>query len=158
MPAEEHIRYIPESPAINLRGVALSALGALVLLGGAIGGFHAIYQGAVPIKTVPLPQKFSQPRVDTQDVTERHRLLAAQRQQLETWRWANDSHTLVQIPIERAMQLLVQKNADAYAPLLAPQPALSSPTAGAQRAVTTGATPVDPTVPRDAAPAPEKQP
>jgi hypothetical protein len=59
-----------------------------------------------------------------------------QTKRLQAWGWADDRHTLVQIPIERAMKLLVAKGKDAYAPLISAQPALSSPTAAAQNAVT----------------------
>ncbi len=136
MPAESHMQLPPESSAVSTRGVTWAAVGALLLLAVAIGAFHIIYQASVPVKTVPPPQPFPQPRVDTQERDELQRLLAAQKKELETWRWANEDHTLVQVPIERAMELLVQEGRDAYAPLLPPQPALSSPTAGAQRATT----------------------
>ena len=52
----------------------------------------------------------------------------------------------MQIPIERAMELLAGKGMEAYAPL-APAEALSAPTAGAQRAITPA-----PTLVPDAAP------
>jgi hypothetical protein len=122
MSAEEHIHYVPESPAIDNRAVLLCALGALILLAGTVIGFHEVYRRGVPIKDVPTPQTFPQPRVVTShaEVEERRRLTAAQQERLETWRWGNDEHTLVQIPIERAMQLLVQKGTAAYDPLLPP--------------------------------------
>jgi hypothetical protein len=156
--AESHVQQTPESPAVSTRGVAWSAFGALVLLAGTIGVLQAIYRSSVPVKAPPPPQKFSQPRVDTEEVEELHRTRAAQSNQLETWRWANDQHTLVQIPIERAMQLLTQKGGDAYAPLLPQQPALSSPTAGAQRVITPGETPNAATAPKDPAPPQENKP
>jgi len=138
MPIEEHIEYRPESPAVELRYVVSGAVGALVLLFGAIAVLHAIYQHDVPIKTVPLPESFPQPQVMTReaDMKQRRKLAAEQNQRLQTWRWADDHHTLVQIPIDRAMRLLMQEGAGAYAPLLPPQPALSSPSAGAQNAIT----------------------
>jgi hypothetical protein len=117
MPHDAHLRYEPESPAIATRGVAWAAGGALLLLAGSIVVFTAIYQHAVPVRTMPAPQAFPQPRVDTEDAAKLQQLRAAQSKQLETWHWANDRHTLVQIPIERAMQLLVQKGAAAYDPL-----------------------------------------
>ncbi len=109
-----------------------------MLVAVAIGTLHVVYQLSVPVKTVPTPQEFPQPRIDTSqgERAARERLTAAQQERLETWRWADDRHTLVQIPIERAMALLAQKGGDAYAPLIAAQPALSSPTSGAQRAMT----------------------
>lgn len=138
MPVEENIQYAPESPAVELRYVVSAAIGGLVLLFGAIAIFYAIYQHAVPITAMPLPENFPQPRVVTSEaeIAQRQKLAAEQNQRLKAWRWANDQHTLVQIPIDRAMRLLVQKGAGAYAPLLPPQPALSSPSAGAQNATT----------------------
>jgi hypothetical protein len=136
MSADSHVRYTPERPAINARGVAWTALACLLLLGGAIGGLHALYQVDVPVKGPPAPEKFPQPRVNARESDELHGLLAAQRRELETWRWVDAGHTHVQVPIERAMRLLAQQGGNAYAPLLPPQPALSSPKAGAQRALT----------------------
>ena len=140
MPDEGHLRYIPEPPAVNMAFVGWMAFGALLLLGVAVGGLHAVYQVSDPTKTMPPPATFPQPRVDTDQVGELHRIRAAQEQRLESWSWANDQHTLATIPIERAMQLLAGKGTDAYAPLLASQPALSAPTSAAERAVTPDAT------------------
>ena len=150
MPAEEHLRYTPESSAIDLRAVTWPALAVLMLLALAIGGLYAAYEFSLPIKAPAPPQTFPNPQVTTSenDITERRRLTAEQNQRLNTWRWANDQHTLVQVPIDRAMQLLVAKGGNAWSPLLSPQPALSSPIAGAQRAVTDS----------QKAPAQEKQP
>jgi hypothetical protein len=143
MSTEEHIQYVPESAAVDLRIVSWAAVAALVLLGGSVAGFYGIYQQAVAVKTEPPPQQFAQPRVVTSDVelAERKHLADTQTQRLETWGWANDQHSLVQVPIDRAMRLLVQKGKDAWAPLLPPEPALASPTAGAERAMSPNASP-----------------
>jgi hypothetical protein len=154
MPVDEHIQYAPEPAEVDIRVVVWAAISALVLLFGAIGGLYAVYDHDVPIKTVPAPKAFPQPRVVTHeaDVAELHRLAAAQSQRLETWGWADKQHTLIQIPIDRAMTLLAQKGADAYAPLVPAQGALTSPTAGAQNAIT-------PAAPANSGkPAPEHQP
>jgi hypothetical protein len=147
MPAEEHIQYVPESPGVDTRIVLWCGVAVLMLLGGAIGGLYAVYDYNVPIKTVPPLQSFPQPQVVTSeaDQAELHRLREAQTKRLETWGWADAQHSLIQIPIERAMTLLVQKGKDAYAPLIPAQPALSSPTAGAQNAITP--TPPNPPAP-----------
>ena len=110
MHAEEHSRYVPESPSVDVRVVVAGAIGALLLLGLAIGVLSWIYQVAVPIKTMQMPAPFAQPRVvpSQDEVAERKRLAATQNQRLGTWQWANSDHTLVHIPIERAMQLLAQ--------------------------------------------------
>jgi hypothetical protein len=138
VPAEEHLRYVPQSSAVDLRGVAWPALAVLVLLCLAIGGLYVVYDFTVPDKTPPPSQTFPSPRLATHqdEMAETRRLAAEQSQRLNTWRWANDQRTLVQVPIDRAMKLLVDKGGDAWSPIMPPQPALSSPTAGAQRAVT----------------------
>jgi hypothetical protein len=150
MPVDEHIHYVPESANVDTRVVLWSAIGALLLLFGTIGGLYVVYDHGVPVWTVPLPKEFPQPRVVTHqaDIAELHRLAAAQSQRLNTWGWANDQHTLVRIPIDGAMKLLVQKGGDAYAQLLPPQGVLTSPTAGAQNAIT----PSEPTAPSNQTP------
>lgn len=165
MPADDHIHYAPESPAVDLRAVIWPAIGAFLLLALAIGGLYAIYDYAEPVKTVSRPQQFPQPRVATveEDSQQRQRLAAEQNKRLKIWRWANDQHTLVQIPIDRAMQLLAQRGDKAWSPLLPKEPALSSPTAGAERTVTPESAPTDaPTTSpaassQNAAPAKERQ-
>ncbi|HEY1978515.1 MAG TPA: hypothetical protein VGH13_00385 [Xanthobacteraceae bacterium] len=138
MSAEEHIHYVPEPAAVELRVVVWAAIASLLLLGGSIGGFYQLYRREVAVKNVSAPQDYPQPRVTThaKEVEQLRRLAAEQSQRLKTWRWANDQHTQIQIPIDRAMQLLVQKGAGAWAPLLPPQPALATPTAGAENAIT----------------------
>jgi hypothetical protein len=138
MSGEEHVHYDPEPSAVSMTFVGWSALGAVLLLALSIGMFAAIYNAAVPAKTVPAPETFAEPRVDTHDVQELQQIQSAQAKKLESWGWADDQHTLLQVPIERAMQMLAAKGDDAWAPLRPPQPALSSPTSAAQRAVMSG--------------------
>lgn len=135
MPGDEHhLQYTPEPPSVSKAFVLWSAFSALVLLAVAIGGLYGIYRSVVPNRILPAPQGFPQPRVDTHESDELHRIVEAQSKRLETWGWADDQHTLLQIPIERAMQLLAKKGKDGYEPLLAPEAALSAPTAAAEQA------------------------
>ena len=75
MPADEHIRYVPESPSVDYRIVILAAIASLLLVAGAIGVLYAAYQRSVRVKDVPAPQTFSQPRVapSKDEVAERTR-------------------------------------------------------------------------------------
>jgi hypothetical protein len=135
MPGEgHHIQYVPEPPSVGMAFVRWAAISSLLLLLGSSGLLYAIYHGVVPGTTSRAVQTFPQPRVDTTDRDELHRITAAQNKTLETWQWADSQHTTVQVPIERAMQLLAKKGAGAYQPLLSsPQTALSPPTAAAER-------------------------
>lgn len=131
---EHHIQYVPEPPSVGMAFVGWSALGSLLLLVVAIGALFGIFHTAVPSRAPTAPQAFPQPRVDTSESQELRRITDAQKKKLETWQWADGEHSTVQVPIERAMQLLAKRGAEAYQPLLtSPQAALSPPTAAAER-------------------------
>lgn len=134
MSAEKHhIQYVPEPPAIGTAFVGWSAFGTLLLLLLAIGGLYGVYHAVVPARNLPAPQSFPKPRVDTTENDELRRIQESQIRKLQSWQWADGQHSLIQVPIERAMQLLEKKGASAYEPLL-PTTAISSPTAAAERA------------------------
>lgn len=125
-----------ESPGVSLWPVLLGAFAAIALVLAAIWVFNAVYDWQVPNRTLPAPEQFPSPRVQTREAEQRQDLLAAQRRQLTGYEWADQNKTLVRIPIERAMDIIAQRGAEAYAPLLPPGPATASPAAGAQRATT----------------------
>lgn len=134
MPGKKHlIEYVPERPDVGLAFVGWSAFGALLLLAISIAVLFGIYRAAVPPTPALSEQKFPAPQVDTQERQEMHRLRDDQSRALETWRWSDRQHSLVQIPIERAMRLLAGKGAHAYDPLVTEQSALTRPTAAAER-------------------------
>lgn len=135
MSGEHHIQYIPESPSVRMTFVGWSAFGTLLLLVISIGGLYGIYHGVVPARTPPAPETFPQPRVDTRESEELRRINDAQNARLESWKWSDNQRSLVQVPIERAMQLLAKKGAEAYDPLLPAQAALAPPTAAAEQAM-----------------------
>ena len=125
-----------EPGGVSLWPVLWGALGSLALMLGAIWGLSAVYDWWVLNRTLPAPEQFPSPRVQTHQAEQLKDLLAAQRQQLTEYEWADQNKTLIRIPIERAMEIIAQRGARAYAPLLPPGPATADPTAGAQRATT----------------------
>jgi hypothetical protein len=125
-----------ESAGVSLWPVLCGAFAAVVLMLAAIWGLNAIYDWQVLNRTLPAPEQFPSPRVQTHQAEQRQDLLAEQRRRLTGYEWANQNKTLVRIPIERAMEIIAQRGEEAYAPLLPPGPATADPTAGAQRATT----------------------
>jgi hypothetical protein len=107
-----------EPAGVSLRPVLWVALASVVLVLGAIWGLSAVYDRWVPNRTLPAPEQFPSPRVQTHQAEQRQDLLAAQRQQLTGYAWADAGKTLVRIPIERAMDIIAQRGAEAYAPHL----------------------------------------
>jgi hypothetical protein len=127
----------PLEPAgVALWPVLLGALASVGLMVAAVWGLSAVYDWQVPNRPLPAAEQFPSPRVQTHQAEQLKELLAAQRQQLTGYEWANQNKTLIRIPIERAMEIIAQRGAETYAPLLPPGPATADPTAGAQRETT----------------------
>ncbi len=127
-----------EPAGVSLPAVLLTGLAAIVLVVGAVVGLRAYYRAYVPDLTLPAPRQFPGPQVQPDETGQLRELLAAQRAQLAGYAWADRDKGLVRVPIDRAMQLIVQKGEHAFDPLLPASPALTGPSAGAQRAVTGG--------------------
>lgn len=136
-----HGQAIPERPGVDTRRLAWGAGAALLLLAVGIGGLSVIYSYEVSVKVVPPPKSFPSPQVIPDEAAERQRIETQQRQRLTGYHWANSQHTLVQIPIERAMQLIAAKGAHGYDALETAPAALASPEAAPERALTPAAAP-----------------
>lgn len=135
MAIETHGNERMETPEVSTRSLLYIAAGFLVMLACAVGLLHAMYVHAVPDQTLPAPEMFPQPRVQTGQVEQLHLVEDAQTRRLSEYAWVDRNQGLVQIPIDRAMQLLAGEGAKAYDPLLPPQ-SLGSPEAGAERLTT----------------------
>jgi hypothetical protein len=128
---------VPLEPAgVSLWPVLFGAFASVVLMLAAIWVLSAVYDWRVPNRTVRAPEQFPSPRVQTHQTEQLRDLLAAQRRHLTGYAWADQDKTLVRIPIDRAMEIIARRGAQAYEPLLPPGPATEGPAAGAQRATT----------------------
>jgi hypothetical protein len=137
-----------ESPQVHTGYVLLCALVSLAILGGAIATVDAVYYQQVSVQSFPAPRQFPQPRVQTGQRAQLRDLQKQQLGRLHAYHWVDQKNGLIEIPIDRAMQILAGEGLHAYAPL-APAQALSSPSAGAERLQTPQAP-----APAPAAPAP----
>ncbi|MBO0751669.1 MAG: hypothetical protein J2P53_06145 [Bradyrhizobiaceae bacterium] len=147
--ADAEVRLEPAG--VPPRPVLWTAFASIALVLGAIWGLKAVYDWRVADRTLPAPEQFPSPRVQTHQAEQLQDLLAAQRRHLSGYAWADAGKTLVRIPIERAMEIIAQRGADAYAPLVTPSPAPSSPAAGRPPATTGQGAP-------RGLPAPERRP
>jgi hypothetical protein len=121
-----------EPPGVSRGPVLWGALASIALMMGAIWGLNAVYDRWVPNRTLPAPEQFPSPRVQTHQAEQLRDLLAAQRRQLMGYAWADQGKTLVRIPIEQAMEIVAQRGVEAYAPLPPSGPAPAAPAAGAE--------------------------
>lgn len=125
-----------EPAGVSVRPVVWAALASIALVLGAIWGSHAVYDWRVRNRAVQVPEQFPPPRVQTHQVEERQTLLAEQRRQLTGYAWADPDKTLIRIPIERAMGIIAQRGAEAYAPLPPRGQRQAATPAGAEPATT----------------------
>jgi hypothetical protein len=134
MASEAHLGAKLEPPGVDLRWVVAAGCGAILLVLGAVAMLAAVYHSQVANGPLPPPRSFPQPRVQPDEADELHRLMSEQRARLTGYAWADKQKGFVRVPIDRAMQLIVQAGSKAYDPVAPSATALSSPTAGAQRA------------------------
>jgi hypothetical protein len=104
-----------EPAAVAAGTIAVVAACILTFLSASMGGLWLIYTRTP--RSAPTPAVFPQPRLQTDEGADLRRLLAQQHAELNGYRWANAAHTLIDIPIERAMQLIAARGADGYAPI-----------------------------------------
>jgi hypothetical protein len=108
-------------PTVSAGRIVLLAVAGLIFLAATFFVLAAIYFSVVPRTRAPPPKTFPTPQLRPDPDGELNRLMAEQRRQLSGYRWANPEHTLIKIPIERAMDLVVQRGADAFAPIVPAQ-------------------------------------
>jgi hypothetical protein len=130
-----------EPPGVSVCPVLWAIFASIALVLGAIWGLSAVYGWWVQNRTLPSPEPFPSPRVQTHQAEQRQDLLAAQRQQLTGYAWADPGKTLVRIPIERAMEIIAQRGSEAYAPLPSSGHTAAAPATGTEPAATGQAPP-----------------
>lgn len=120
-----------ESGAVNARRVSTIAVSALAFLLVSLAFLYGIFLYAVPADRVPQRRVFGPPRLEADSAVKLQALLSGQKQQLRSYGWANAEHTLVAIPIDRAMGIIARRGAQAYAPVTGSE-ASNAPAGGRQ--------------------------
>lgn len=111
---------------VDAPAIAMIAGGVLVFLGASMGILALIFFNVVPADRTPAAQRAPEPRLQADRSGDMQQTLAKQRNQLAGYRWASSDHSLVAIPVERAMEIVAKRGAKGYEPI-APANAASSP-------------------------------
>jgi len=106
-----------ESPSLPAVPFILLAAGLLVFLAVSIGSLWGIFVDAVPDRTPAPAQEAPKPRLLANPPAELSAVLSAQRDKLSGYHWVDRDKGVVSIPIDRAMQIIAARGADAYAPI-----------------------------------------
>jgi hypothetical protein len=118
MSVDAHPDHEFPSPGVANRPVIAVAAGLMAMMLAGVFLMAGIYAWQVPHRTLPSPQRLPDPRVRTDERLLRQQLEAAQIERLSGYRWENSQKTVIGIPIERAMQILVARGAAAYDPIV----------------------------------------
>ena len=117
MPAETREHMSPEAPDVAVRSVLAYVFGFLACAVAGIAALYAYYLLTVTGPLMATPRVFPEPRLQTDPHGDLRQFYAAQRKALSTYAWVDPAHDIVQIPIDRAMLLIVARGGHALDPL-----------------------------------------
>jgi hypothetical protein len=105
--------------------------GFLLFVAAAITGLLVFLHSQVPDALSPrVERRFPSPELQTSPELDLARLTAPQQARLSGYAWIDRDHDIARIPIEEAMQLVAQRGAHAYDPILSPPAATPAPSGG----------------------------
>lgn len=103
-----------EPDTVSVRGMALAGLGLLLLIFLSAGAIALAFKWIVP--TGPLVTTNQQarrermtPGVEPNQAYVRERIESAEREALSSYGWQDKEHSIVRIPIQRAMELMAER-------------------------------------------------
>jgi hypothetical protein len=117
-----------ESPEVATRSVLYVMLGLFTFVTISLAGLGFYFGTTFPSFSSVPPRSFPEPRIEGSTPEDLQRLQAAQRKRLSGYGWVDQKEQLVRIPIERAMELVVSRGKEAYAPLESSTPQTSNGT------------------------------
>jgi hypothetical protein len=106
-----------EPGGVHTGWVSLLAAGLMLLLLASVGALYVAFVAFTPANRTPAVRQFPQPRLEADRGQTLHALLEQQRRELSDYRWVDSDHTVVAIPIERAMQIIAARGDKAFAPI-----------------------------------------
>jgi hypothetical protein len=118
MPSESDpgLAIMRERQSLETGRIVAIAIGTAAALAICMEGLWLFYaaQGKPEQKTAETV--FPGPALQSHPVGDLRAMKAAQAKQLNSYAWVDRQHGIVQVPIERAMQLVVARGAKAYDP------------------------------------------
>lgn len=95
-------------------------VGTALFLGVSMGGLYAYYTLSGGQDFGPSASHFPFPELQSNPPGDLRAFQAEQQAELKSYGWVDREHGVIRIPIERAMQIIAGRGADAYSPLQAP--------------------------------------
>ncbi|MFO1039648.1 MAG: hypothetical protein U1E45_22620 [Geminicoccaceae bacterium] len=118
MASEHPAKDRREGPGVATLPIVASAVGYLAFVAVMLFVLQTVFGNRLEKTFVWPPQVLPEPQLQRDPVAERRRVQAEQAARLTGYAWVDRSKGLVQVPIERAMELVVARGAAAYDPVL----------------------------------------
>ena len=118
MPSESDaaLAVVRERQSLEIRWIVAIAIGTAVALGMCMTGLWLFYSAHGKPGPQTAETVFPGPALQSDPAGDLRALEAAQDKQLHSYAWVDREHGIVRVPIERAMQLVVARGANAYDP------------------------------------------
>ena len=109
-----------EPAGVRVGVVAAGMAGTLAIVIATVFGLFGFYRAGAPSASFVPPRNFPAPQLQTQNDGVRETTIAQQQARLKTYAWIDRDRGVVQIPIDRAMALIVARGDKAYDPIGGP--------------------------------------
>ncbi len=118
MPPESDagLAVVRERQSLETRWIMAIATGTAAALAICMAGLWLFYAAQGKPEPETAETVFPGPALQSDPVGDLRKLEAAQAKQLHGYAWVDREHGIVQVPIERAMQLVVARGGNAYDP------------------------------------------
>lgn len=105
-----------ESSEVRAGRVGLALALFVCFVAGSAAGLRQVYHWLAPNDAFAPVETFGRPRLLVTPDDARDPALAAQAAALDSYRWVDQAHGVVQVPIGRAMSWVAARGAQGYAP------------------------------------------
>ncbi|MGO8953609.1 MAG: hypothetical protein ACLPWS_07245 [Rhodomicrobium sp.] len=96
--------------------VAIAASFTLFVAAG-VAGLYLYYAWSTRDVAPPFPRPFPKPQLQSTPLSDLHTLQQRQEAQLKGYAWVDRDRGIIRIPIQRALQMIAARGADAYNPV-----------------------------------------
>jgi len=110
----------PESPEVATRTVLITVFSLVGFVALSILGARVFYDWKIHEPISVAPRTFGKPRLQIDAAADLAKFEKEQQAQLDNYAWVDRNQNIIQIPIDRAMAIVVAKGTAAYGPIETP--------------------------------------
>src|SRR5690349_8635975 len=113
---EATLETVRQRQSLSTRWILATGCGAAIFLAASLGGLWVFYAAEGQRPVAPSATQFPQPALQDEPGADLRKLIATQIERLHRYAWSDSAGGVVQVPIERAMQIVAGRGDKAYDP------------------------------------------